>query len=107
MNVLKILVNGLFLFALFTQGVNAAQDDVEQAIEAEQLKISLDEKTGMGYVYGKICDECEKIKVSITPKAKAFEGRKQVALGKAKRRLGQQATVIFDRETMEVIRIRW
>lgn len=107
MNTFKILLSGLFVFASYASNSYALGADVEEGIETYSLKISLDEKTGTGFVYGKVCDECTKIKVNITPNTRAYAGNTQVALAEAKNRLGKEATVIFNKETMEVVRIRW
>jgi hypothetical protein len=79
---------------------------VEDAIETESLRISLSANLH-GFVEGKVCDECETIKVPITPETKAFSGDVEVPLIKAKNRIGRPATVFYDIETKNVTRIRW
>ena len=98
----------VFLFLAFvTANAQAFDLGVEEAIEAEALKISLDEKTATGFVYGKMCDQCEQLKLKITPQSRAYVGKTQVGIALAKGRLGREATVIFNKHTNEVIRIRW
>lgn len=79
---------------------------VEDAIETESLRLSLSASLH-GFVEGKVCDECETIKVPITPETKAFSGDVEVPLIKAKNRIGRPATVFYDIETKNATRIRW
>lgn len=79
---------------------------IEDAIEADSLRISLNENL-TGFVEGKICDDCETIKVKITPKTKAYENNVEVPLKRAESRLGRSATVYFLIKTNEVSRISW
>jgi len=97
-----------FLFLVFSTATAQAFDlGVEEAVESKALKITLDEETATGFVYGKICDECEQLKLTITPQSRAYAGKTQVGIAQAKSRLGREATVIFNKQTNEVIRIRW
>ncbi len=107
MNIFKIIIPGLFVFALTANNAQAENFIKEEAIESVSLKIALDKETGIGIVYGKICDQCKKLKLNITPQTLAYEGETQVALSKAKSRLGKYATVIFNEKTLDVIRIVW
>jgi len=79
---------------------------IEDAIEAESLRLSLNDNM-TGFVEGKICDECETIKVTITPRTKAYANGVEVPLKTVTSRLGRPATVFFLIETKEVSRIRW
>ncbi len=85
-----------------------AQNTVEkyQAIESLSLRISLD-KSLHGFVEGKVCDSCKKIRVTITPQTKAYANNIEVPLKQAENRLGRYATVMFEVKTKKVINIRW
>jgi hypothetical protein len=80
---------------------------LEEAMEIKSLQISLDERTSTGFVIGKICDQCEKINVQITPETRAFNGANEVPLINAKDRLGRSATVFIDMKKNRVTRITW
>lgn len=80
---------------------------LEEAMETDSLQISLNERTGAGVVVGRICDQCEKISVIITPDTRAFHGNNEVPLASAGDRLGRNATVFIDMEKKKVTRIRW
>ena len=80
MNIFKILISGLFVFTFSVMNAQAEERRIEEAIESASLKISLDENNGTGVVYGKICDNCEKLKLIITPDSLAFQGSTQVPL---------------------------
>jgi len=107
MNILKIVIPCILISLFYTLNAHAANTSVQAAIESESLKISLDENTGTGVVYGKVCDECEELKLNITPETRAYEGKTQVGLAQARGRLGREATVIFNTETKNVVSIRW
>ncbi|HEB82222.1 MAG TPA: hypothetical protein ENJ11_05110 [Gammaproteobacteria bacterium] len=79
---------------------------VEDAIEADSLRISLGRDL-RGFVEGKVCDDCETIKVVITPKTKAYENNVEVPLKRAAGRVGQSATVYYYIDSKEVSRISW
>lgn len=106
MNIFKTLSTALLVAMLSTMSAYAFETK-ETSIESNALKITLDEKTGTGIIVGKVCDACETVTVNITPATLAYQGLTQVPLANAKSRLGKEATVAFDKETMEVIRIRW
>lgn len=80
--------------------------ETHNAIETDSLRISLDEN-GSGFVEGKSCDSCKVLRVKITPATKAFAKRVEVPLERAKSRLGQYATVIYELDTKNVSAIRW
>jgi hypothetical protein len=80
--------------------------DKYTAFESEELRISIDNSSS-GFAEGKVCDECEKIRVTISPETKAFEKNTEVPLQNAKSRIGRYATVIFEVETKKAIAIRW
>lgn len=80
--------------------------ETHDAIESESLRISIGGDLN-GFVEGKICDDCETIKVNITPATKAYKNGKEVSLLSAKNRLGRFATVIFEVKTKNVSAIRW
>ncbi len=84
------------------------QNTVEKykSIESMSLRISLD-KNLHGFVEGKVCDGCKKIRVSITPQTKAYANNIEVPLKQAENRLGRYATVMFEVKTKKVINIRW
>lgn len=101
------LFNFLFAQLLMLQVAGAyAVTLVEDAIETESLRISLD-ADNTGFVQGKICDTCAELKVAITPETRAFEKNTEVPLKKAAGRIGRQATVFINREHTRVTRIRW
>lgn len=87
-------------------GENFGWSEPYGAIEADALRISLDGSLN-GFVEGKVCDACKKIKVAITPETKAYSGRVEVPLKSAKARLGRSATVTFDVKTKKVVKISW
>lgn len=80
--------------------------ELTNAIESQSLRISLDSSMN-GFIEGKVCDECETIKVTITPDTKAYDNSVEVPLKKAKDRLGRYATVIYELKTMKVSAIHW
>ena len=106
MNIFRILTTGLLVFMVSAINTYALAVEDEEAIETRALRISMDEKTGTGVIYGKVCDSCKELKVNVTPQTLVYEGRTQVPLAKAKGMLGTEVTVIFSKKTMDVIRIR-
>jgi len=102
-----IVFPALLSLLVVTTNTQAFDLGVEEAVESVALKISLDEKTATGVVYGKVCDHCEELELKITPESRAYAGRTQVGIAQAKGRLGKEATVTFNKHTKEVIRIRW
>jgi len=80
--------------------------EIHNAIESMSLRISMDASLH-GFVEGKVCDECDTIRVSITPATKAYANNVEVPLTNAKSRLGRYATVIYLMDTKEVTAIRW
>lgn len=80
--------------------------ETHNAIESASLRISLDDSLH-GFVEGKVCDFCETIKVTITPKTKAYSKNVEVPLKKAKDRIGRFATVMYELDTKNVSEIRW
>jgi hypothetical protein len=98
--------DGLGKLPSYSTSSNAGYKETYNAMEAESLRISLDASNN-GFIEGKVCDACEKIKVIITPSTKAYIGKREVPLKQAKDRLGRYATVIFDIETKNASVIRW
>ena len=80
--------------------------ELHNAIESQSLRISLDSSLN-GFIEGKVCDECDTIKVTITPDTRAFDNNVEVPLKRAKSRLGRYATVIYVKDTMNVSAIHW
>jgi len=80
--------------------------ELHNAIESQSLRISMDDSLN-GFIEGKVCDECDTIKVTITPDTKAFDNNVEVPLKRAKSRLGRYATVIYVKDTMNVSAIHW
>jgi hypothetical protein len=76
------------------------------AIESQSLRISLDSSLH-GFVEGKVCDQCETIKVTVTPETRAYDNDVEVPLIRAKSRIGRYATVIYELNTKNVSEIRW
>ncbi len=107
MKSLNTVIPAFLALALTTANAQAFDLGDEEAVETDALKISLDEETLTGTVYGKMCDQCDQLKLTITPRSRAYAGRTQVGLAQAKARLGREATVIYNKNTNEVIRIRW
>lgn len=120
---MKNIMSAFLLFA--SLGASAQQDDpadqehgahdrydtpgiilIEEAIETDSLRLSLNNNL-TGFVEGKVCDECETIKVTITPRTKAYENNVEVPLKTVTSRLGRPATVYYLIATKEVSRIRW
>jgi len=80
--------------------------ETHNAIESQSLRISLD--SGLhGFVEGKVCDQCETIKVTVTPETRAYDNGVEVPLIRAKNRIGRYATVIYELDTKNVSEIRW
>lgn len=86
--------------------VAGATAETHNAIETESLRISLGEN-GFGFVEGENCDSCKRLKVNVTPTSKAFAKGVEVPLKRAKSRLGQYATVIYELDTKNVSAIHW
>ena len=80
--------------------------EMHNAIESESLRISLGADLN-GFIEGKVCDQCETIKVTITPATKAYASNVEVPLKNAKSRIGRYATVIYELDTKNVSAIRW
>lgn len=80
--------------------------EIHDSFEAESLRISLGADLN-GFVEGKVCDQCETIKVIITPETKAYANNVEVPLIKAKSRIGRYATVMYELDTKNVSTIRW
>jgi len=80
--------------------------EIHNALESMSLRISMDSSLN-GFIEGKVCDECETIRVTITPATKAYANNVEVPLKEAESRLGRYATVIYLKETKEVSAIRW
>ena len=80
--------------------------ETHNAIESQSLRISLASNLS-GFVEGKVCDECESIKVTITPQSKAFNKSVEVPLINAKNRIGRYATVIYELKSKNVTAIHW
>lgn len=77
-----------------------------QTIEAVKLQIMLGDDL-KGYVTGRICDQCNLLRVNVTPDTKAFAGSLAVPLIEAKKRAGKEALVTFEEETLKVVTIHW
>jgi len=80
--------------------------EIHNAMESMSLRIALDASLN-GFIEGKVCDDCETIRVTITPETKAYAKNVEVPLKKAESRLGRYATVIYLVKTKEVTAIRW
>ena len=80
--------------------------DQYNAFESEALRISFNDSFN-GFAEGKVCDLCEEIKVTITPKTKAYENNIEVPLRNAKSRIGRYATVMFEVESKRAVAIHW
>jgi hypothetical protein len=80
--------------------------ETHNAIESQSLRISLDSSLH-GFVEGKVCDQCETIKVTVTPETRAYDNDVEVPLIRAKNRIGRYATVIYELNTKNVSEIRW
>jgi len=80
--------------------------ETHNAIESVSLRISLDDSLH-GFIEGKVCDECDTIRVTITPDTKAYANNIEVPLKSAEARLGRYATVIYENKTKNVSAIRW
>jgi hypothetical protein len=80
--------------------------EIHNSIESDSLRISLGSDL-KGFIEGKVCDQCETIKVTITPETKAYKDNVEVPLLNAKSRLGRDATVMYELETKNVSAIRW
>lgn len=107
MKLFKTVIPGLVVIAFYAANAHAFDLGEEEAIESVSLKISLNEETATGVVYGQVCDQCDELKLKITPESRAYRGNTQVGIAEAKGRLGRYATVIFNKDTLEVIRIKW
>jgi hypothetical protein len=107
MKSLNTVIPAFLALVFITTNAQAFDLGVEEAVESDALKISLDEETATGVVYGKMCDQCEQLKLAITPQTRAYAGKTPVGIAQAKSRLGREATVIYNKHTNEVIRIRW
>lgn len=76
------------------------------AIRSVSLRMSLDDNMH-GFVESKTCSFCKTIRITITPKTRAFENNINVPLKKAKNRIGRHATIIYDLKTKQISAIRW
>lgn len=101
---LSILCVTLWLSAFNANAVEPKQST--QTIEASKLQIVLGKDLN-GYVTGKICDQCETLRVVITPETLAFAGRTPVPLILAKERAGKDALVTFEEKSLIVKTIHW
>ena len=107
MNTFKKIMNTIIMLAFmtFSAQVFAVSTD-EDAIETESLRITIN-PDGTGFVQGKICDDCKKLTVPISPETRAFSKGVEVPLSKAASRLGKSATVYINTEHTKVMRISW
>lgn len=101
------ILNFIFAQLLFIATANVgAVTMLEDAMEIGSLRISLNDDN-TGFVQGKICDQCEELKVAITPETRAYEKNVEVPLEKAAGRIGRPAIVFIDRAHTKVTRIKW
>jgi len=75
-------------------------------IKSVSLRISLDDDLH-GFVDSKVCSFCKPIRINITPSTIAYDNNVVVPLQRAKKRIGQFATVVYDLKTKNISAIRW
>jgi len=78
----------------------------QNTIKSVSLRISLNDDLH-GFIDSKLCSFCKTIRINITPKTLAYNNNVKVPLLKAKERIGQFATVIYDLKTKNISAIRW
>ena len=78
--------------------------NLEEAAEIEKLEI-LTQGTSAGVIYGRICDACELLRLSVDAGTTITRQRTFISLDQAAALRGQGATVLFDPATRKVTRI--
>ena len=104
------LITGMTLILLSNTALSwQAPVLVEGAIEVEPSSLSVYflGKSLNGSIHGKVCEDCELEKLSITPKTKAFKGQKEVMLSSMVDESKKPDLVLFDLKTKKVTRLVW
>ena len=78
--------------------------NLEEAAEIESLEI-LSQGSSAGVIYGRICDACELLRLSVDAGTSITRQRASLSLADAAALRGQGATVLFDPATRKVTRI--
>ena len=78
--------------------------NLEEAAEIAELEI-LTQGTSAGVIYGRICDDCELLRLSVDAGTRITRQRAFLSLDQAAALRGQGATVLFDPATRKVTRI--
>ncbi len=103
----KQITHYIFALSLVFFGFNAiALEQLEDAIETESLRITLQED-GTGFVQGKLCDSCKLLTIPVSADTKAFDSGVLVPLKNAVQQSGRLATIFTDLEHKTVLRISW
>ncbi len=76
------------------------------AIRSVSLRLSMNDNLH-GFVESKTCSFCKTIRIEITPSTRAYANNVNVPLIKAKNRIGQYATIVYELKTKKISAIRW
>lgn len=79
---------------------------VEEAIELKPSVYYLG-KSLNGKIYAKRCDNCEVLKLTITPKTRAFVANKEVILSSRVSSTVKPELTLYDPKTNKVTRLFW
>jgi len=89
---------------LFLDSANAELRILERPYEVTQLRIIM-RTPNTGEVLVNECETCEDVTLKITPETKFFKGDREIPLAQAFRHRGQEAVVMRDAESNDVVRI--
>lgn len=95
----------LLALAVLATGAQAATlINLEEAAEVQELRINK-LSAASGYVYARICDQCELLRLQIDASSRIQRNRQPLDLEQAFALRGKGATVLFDPATRTVTRI--
>lgn len=78
--------------------------NLEEAAEVSDLRINTD-GVASGFVYARICDACELLKLRLGNDSRILRKRQPLHLDDAQALRGKGATVMFDPQTLKITRI--
>ncbi len=100
----RFLLASALLFLAASAWAGPTLINVEEAAEIERLEI-LSQGSGAGVIYGRICDACELLRLSVGADTRIVRQRNTLTLAEAAALRGKGATVLFDPVTRKVTRI--
>lgn len=95
----------LILGVLCCPGVNAELINIQDAIEATEIKVTV-HGPGDGYVLARSCTDCPFTRLEITPETAVLVNGEPVRANHRIQRSWAGGVVIFDTKTKQVVRLR-